>query len=174
MAKKQKIPVHVKKLGFLPNATIALLILVVAGVVGYYIGLRHNNPNAIPSQNKVGYVISQEATDQVTDFYRQYINSSTASEFRRVLLNGYGSKNLVFYDAYYQHGFDPIVCSSVMPIKVNVSHTIPGPVATVDVAVEYPDHSTAALTATVVINNEGLKIDSITCPGARGNLPPSL
>jgi len=151
---------------------ITLVAAVVCGWIGYSYGMHKNNTNAIPSQNKAGYVVAQQASEQVTNFYNQYIRPSTTPDFRNKLVSSYGSKNLAFYDTYYKHGFDPVVCSTVMPISITTTQVTPGPSAEVKVNATYPDKSLLTIVTTVVINNDGLKIDSVNCPGNMGNLPP--
>ncbi len=79
----------------------------------------------------------------------------------------------MFYSQYYRHGFDPIVCSEVMPTSVTATSVTPGPGATVTATAKYPDGTTANIGLTLVLNNKGFGIDTVTCPGNRGNLPPS-
>jgi len=155
---------------------VSLLIIIVA-VVGafaayYIVDHKHNTVVIPPLKSKAGHVDASDAKDQVENFYRQYISTNSA-DFRTVLVRGYGSKNLVFYSEYYQHGFDPLVCSTAMPIKVSAVRAVSAAEATVNVVEEYADHSTNKLVATVVVNNEGLKIDSVTCSGNKGGLLPA-
>jgi hypothetical protein len=124
------------------------------------------------------YVDGAVAAEHVGNFYRQYMsvpkNSPaypTDAEYQNRMIEGYGSKNLEFYNEYYQHGFDPITCSTVMPTSADVSLASTGPVATVNVYASYPNGSKATIVATVVLNNEGMEIDSIACPDGKGNLP---
>jgi len=155
---------------------VALIAIVVSGFVGYRIAYQKYNPNKSPTQNTPGYITADAARDQVDNFYQQYLHprKETPEASRRVYVSGYGSKNLMFYRNYYQHGFDPIVCSSVMPTSVTATSVKPGMGAEVTALAKYPDGSTADIVLTEVINIEGFKIDTITCPGDKGNLPRSL
>ncbi len=168
MAKK----VQKAKYKYLP-----LLIVLGAVLVGFlanqalYHIVPSSEPAMPPPHHVIPYVDGDVATQQVSNFYRQYINPNTKPEFRPRMIDGYGSKNLVFYDQYYQHGFDPIICSTVMPIKVTALLVSTGPVATVSAVAEYPDGTKSTIVTTVVLNG-ALQIDSITCPGDKGNLPP--
>ena len=152
----------------------ALVGAVILGVCGYCIGSQKSTHIPAPTQSRPGYIISQQASEQVADFYSQYIKPSYSSSVREQFVASYGSQNLVFYNSYYQHGFDPIVCSTVMPIAVIVAAVTPGPEAIVVVSATYPDHSVAKWTASVVIDRQGLRVDAITCPGNEGNLAPTL
>lgn len=116
------------------------------------------------------YVDGTAAIEQVNNFYRQYIVSDTAQQ--REIINGYGSDNLQFYATYYQHGFDPITCSEVMPVTVSSTLVSTGQVATVKTEMRYPDATTSEVLTTVVLNGE-MQIDSISCPGPRGHLLPN-
>ena len=58
-----------------------------------------------------------------------------------------------------------------MPVKVTASLAAAGPIAIVNATAEYPDNSKAAIIAKVVLSDEGMNIDSVTCPGDKGNLP---
>ena len=128
---------------------------------------------AIPvSKSRLAYVDGNEATDQVANFYRQYIKPGATPAFQKFLIKGYGTNNLLFYTVYYQHGFDPVTCSTTMPIKVTAALVATGPVATVKAVAEYPDHSKGNIVARVVFDDRGLNIDAVTCPGTKGNLPP--
>ena len=153
---------------------IALALALLARVIGWPVYQAvTTQKEAIPiPKSRTGFVDGSDATDQVANFYQQYINPSTNPDFQKVLVGAAGNKNLVFYSNYYQHGFDPITCSAAMPIKVTTALVSAGPVATVNAITEYSDNSKENIVARVVLDNQGLKIDSITCPGAKGNLPP--
>jgi len=138
-----------------------------------FITTRDKSNVAIPIlKSKVAYVDGDSATDQVASFYKQYIDARSTTAFRTTLIEAAGDKNLSFYSQYYLHGFDPITCSSVMPSKVTTSLVSTGPVANVNAIEDFSDGTKLTIKATVVLNDK-LAIDSITCPGAKGNLPPS-
>jgi hypothetical protein len=124
--------------------------------------------------SKVPYVDGPDAVAQVANFYSQYIDAHNIQKvpgYHDKLIAAYGNSNLVFYSQYYDHGFDPITCSTVMPQKVTASLVATGPVATVNAVAEYPDDTKSTIIATVVLH-DALQIDTITCPGAKGHLPP--
>jgi len=153
---------------------IALALALLARVIGWpvYRALTTEKV-ALPSpKSRPAYVDGNEATDQVANFYRQYTKPGTTPAFQKFLIKGYGTNNLLFYTEYYQHGFDPITCSTTRPIKVTAALVSTGPVTTVKAIAEYPDNSKENIVARVVIDDKGLNIDSITCPAAKGNLPP--
>lgn len=158
--------------------TITLILLmsviVLSGLVGYNLGL-YRAHNDTPKQNTPGFITAEAARDQVNNFYQQYLHSKgqDPEKWRNILVSNYGSKNLVFYKIYYQHGFDPITCSSTMPISVTATNIQPGPGATAKAEAIYTDGSTAIIDVTLVINTEGFKMDTITCPGDKGNLTPN-
>jgi len=149
-------------------------VVVASGVGGYFFGSNSDNKYKDPSGNTAGYVLAEQAKGQVNNFYRQYIERYSEPQRLSTYIRVYGSNNLVFYNTYYQHGFDPITCSSLRPVGVTVTRAAPGTVATVYADLTYSDHSTSTIKATVLINNDGIKIDSITCPGSKGNLPPQV
>lgn len=157
---------------FVIKLSIMVVVALVGGVAGYLIGV--NKSDGTPKQNKPGYITAESATNQVNNFYQQYLNPKKESpeESRNYYVSQYGDKNLVFYKTYYQHGFDPIICSTVMPATVTVTDAQPGAGATVNAKAVYPDGSAANINLTLVMNNEGFKIDTITCPSDKGNLPP--
>jgi hypothetical protein len=157
------------------TVVVALIAIVCSGFVGYHLAYQKYNPNKTPTQNTPGYITADAARDEVNNFYQQYIHPKTGVQeaSREAFIKAAGSKNLMFYSEYYQHGFDPIVCSSVMPTSVTVTSIQPGPGAAVKAEAKYPDGSTATIDLTLVLNIDGFKIDTITCPGAKGNLPPS-
>lgn len=127
--------------------------------------------DSLPTKSKMAYIDSNDAVDQVSNFYRQYLDNAAKPDIQKELVGAYGSQNLVFYNDYYQHGFNPITCSIDTPTNVTATLVSTGPVATVKALATYPDHSTATITAKVTLT-DALKIDSITCPGTKGNLPP--
>ncbi len=172
MKKKQTVTQSNTKLKLL--TVLVLAAMVVSGLVGYRLAYQKYDPNKTPNQNTPGYITASEARDQVNNFYEQYLNpnKNSVENSRNITVEGFGSKNLVFYREYYQHGFDPIVCSAVMPTSVTATSVRPGPGAVVHATASYPDGSTADITLTEVLNNEGFKIDTITCPGDKGNLLP--
>lgn len=120
------------------------------------------------------YVDGDVAASRVSDFYHQLItNPSNNQDVRRQLLGFYGTENLLFYDQYYQHGFDPITCSSMLPIKVTTSLVSTGPTASINALADYPDNTSDTILVTAVLRSDGLKIDSVTCPDDKGGLPPA-
>jgi len=155
--------------------SIAVAVTVLGILIGYGFGLNKGR-NDTPKQNTPGYITAESARNQVNNFYQQYLQSreGDSDKWRNMLVSNYGDKNLVFYKTYYQHGFDPIVCSATMPTSVTVTDVKPGAGATVKAKAIYADGSTAAIDVTLVINAEGFRIDTITCPGDKGNLPPKL
>ena len=172
--KKRNTPITQNKLLTLTLA-VAFVGTFLGGFVGYSIAYSKYNPSKIPTQNTPGYITDREARDQVNGFYAQYLNpkQGSAEDSRKAYIDSYGTKNLAFYSQYYQHGFDPIVCSSSMPTDVKVTNVQPGPGATVTAAAKYPDGTTANIALTLVLNNEGFGIDTVTCSGDKGNLLPN-
>ena len=153
---------------------IALALALLARLIGWpvYHALTAKNV-AIPfPKSRLAYVDGSDATEQVANFYRQYTKPGATPAFQKFLIKGYGTNNLLFYTEYYQHGFDPITCSTTMPTKVTVALVSTGPVATVNAVAEYSDNSKENIVARVVLDDQGLNIDSITCPAAKGNLAP--
>jgi hypothetical protein len=172
--KAQKtIYIRLSKTSLITDA-VALILIVVSGFVGYHLAYQKYDPHKTPTQNTPGYITADAARDQVNNFYQQYLHPRTdmPEESRKAFISGYGDQNLVFYSEYYQHGFDPIVCSSVMPTSVTATSVKPGWGAEVTAQAKYPNGSTIDIVLTEVINIEGFKIDSITCPGDMGDLPP--
>ena len=155
------------------SLTAVAVVAIVSGFLGYSFGLNKHS-NDTPKQNIPGYVTSESARNQVNNFYLQYLNPKKESPdtFREMLVANYGDKNLIFYKTYYQHGFDPIVCSATMPTSVVATDVRPGPGASVKAKAVYTDGTTSVIDVTLVQNTEGFKIDTITCPGDKGNLPP--
>lgn len=156
------------------TTVVALIALVLGGFTGYLLAYQKYDPSKIPTENRPGYITADAARSQVNNFYKQYLNPKKESpeEARNVYISKYGDKNLVFYKNYYQHGFDPIVCSATMPISVTAKTIQPGAGAVVNAEARYPDGSTSDITLTLVLNSEGFRVDSITCPGDKGNLLP--
>ena len=157
---------------FIIKLSLAIAIALLGGIVGYLIGI--NKSDSTPKQNVPGYITAEAATNQVNNFYQQYLNPKKESPeaSRNYYVSQYGSKNLVFYKTYYQHGFDPIVCSVTMPISVTATNVQPGAGATVKARATYLDGTTSDIGLTLVLSSEGFKIDSITCPDGKGNLAP--
>jgi hypothetical protein len=153
---------------------IAFIIVVFSAFAGYGLAYEKYNPNKTPTKNTPGYITAEEARNQVNGFYEQYLNprKDTPEKSRKAYVASYGTKNLVFYSEYYLHGFDPIMCSSAMPTSVVATKVQPGSGALVTAEATYPDGSTANINLTLVLNSEGFGIDTITCPGEKGNLPP--
>lgn len=150
---------------------ITVLVALLLAVGGWAIHETNQNHSALATKSKFAYVDGNGAVTQVSNFYRQYLADANKPDFQKKIVATYGSQNLAFYDSYYRHGFDPITCSATVPINVTASLISTGPVATVKALATYPDHTTATIVAKVVLT-DALKVDSITCPGAKGNLPP--
>jgi len=153
-------------------AAVVVLVAVAAWLV--YEATHHHNlySNYPPNQTKAPYVDGNQATAHVANFYTEYIKFASRPDLQKNVVASFGDDNLVFYDQYYRHGFDPITCTTVTPVSVSASLISTGPVATVKVVEKYADHTTQTLTARVLVTT-ALRIDSITCPGAKGNLPPA-
>jgi len=149
---------------------IALVILVL-GLGSWGIHETSRNHSSLPTTSRLAHVDGNDAVDQVSNFYRQYLQNTAKPDIQKGLIGAYGDQNLAFYNDYYQHGFNPITCSTETPTSVTASLVSTGPVATVKALATYPDHTTAIITAKVVLSDK-LAIDSITCPGDKGNLPP--
>lgn len=150
-----------------------VIILVLGAAIGW--GIHHEvtkNRNLLPTKSKLAYVDGGDAVDQVDNFYHQYITNASKPDFQRLLISSYGNQNLVFYSEYYRHGFDPIICSTAVPTAVTASLVSTGPIARVKAVATYPDNTTATIMLRVVLDDK-LSIDSMTCPGAKGNLPPA-
>ena len=152
---------------------IALAVALLARIIGWpvYQAVTTEKVAMPVVKSKMAYVDGSEATNQVANFYRQYIKPGTTPAFQKFLIKSYGNGNLLFYTEYYRHGFDPIVCSTKMPAKVTTTLDSTGPVATVNAIAQYPDNSKENIVARVVLDDRGLNIDSIACPGVQGNLP---
>lgn len=168
MATKTKQPTFQKTYTSPIFLILAALLLVVGGWAVYETSRNHSS---LPTTSKLAYVDGNDAVEQVSNFYHQYLSETGKPDFQKHLISVVGDQNLVFYNDYYQHGFNPITCSTVTPTNVTASLVSTGPVATVKALATYPDHTTAAITAKVVLSDK-LAIDSITCPGDKGNLPP--
>ena len=155
----------------LAGAVLAIVILFTAS--GLYIGCDRREAVTVRG-NSPGYVSADAARAHVESFYQQYIDPKKEDPegSRAAYVRSYGDRGLVFYSQYYRHGFDPIVCSSAMPTRVTATKIEPGWGARVVARAEYPDGHTADIAVTLAINIEGFKIDSITCPGSLGDLPP--
>lgn len=160
---------------FIITLVIVLVAVTLSGLTGYGIAYKKYNPNTIPTKNIPGHITAEEARNQVNGFYEQYLNpkKNNPEESRQAYIASYGTKNLMFYSKYYKHGFDPIVCSTIMPKSVKIKNVQPGAGALVKVEATYPDNSTASIDLSLVLNNEGFGIDTITCSGDKGSLPPN-
>lgn len=154
-------------LGF---GSFVLLIAMALGWLAFQTA-RPKLPSERKTESRLAYVDGTEATEEVANFYRQYIDPETSMDTRRTLLRGFGTDGLAFYSQYYQHGFDPITCSVFVPKAVTTSLVSTGPTATVNAVAEYTDGRKATIVTTVVLTDR-LLIDSVTCPGSQGHLPP--
>ena len=118
------------------------------------------------------YVDGNEAVGQVENFYKLYTSPNPAYAMNKnKTVETFGSNNLEFYYSYYNHGFDPITCSTLNITSLNHTLESTGAVAKVNTNINYTDGSSAVVQSNVVLNDEGLDIDSIQCPGNKGNLP---
>jgi hypothetical protein len=147
-----------------------LVILVVSLSFGY--ASKSKNDDNLP-KHVIPYVDGSAAVDHVNNFFQSYLNPKNTSERDAVLVKSFGDKNLVFYSQYYRHGFDPIICSTVKPVSATATLVSTGPVAVVNVKAVYSDHTVQDIASTVVLNNDGMLIDSVVCPSDKANLLPS-
>ena len=129
-------------------------------------------PERMPNHT-MPYIDGDEALRHVESFYHSYtLSNPKLAESKKKTVEIFGSKNLEFYYAYYQHGFDPITCSVLMPNKITSRLDRTGPIALIKSIEEYADGSKQEIQNTVVLNNDGMEIDSVSCPGNKGNLLP--
>jgi len=170
MAKKKK-QIKIYQKYVMPVLIGIAIVLAMATVVALYAAVKENGNGTYSAKNKSGYVDGHDAVHQVSEFYRLYPAEANSETARKALVSAFGDDNLVFYSQYYQHGFDPMTCSTIMPTKVAASLISAGPVAIVKAHATYPDGMIQDITVRVTVNT-GLAIDSITCPGKKGNLPP--
>lgn len=158
----------------------AAVVLAIALLMFLIIGIRravhqHDAYKNLP-KHTMPYVDGKAAVEQVQSFYDNYTEpnrSRISDSYKTLTVKVFGSDNLEFYYKYYLHGFDPIICSNVMPNTITAKLESTGPVAIVNVTLSYAGNYTETVKATVVLNNDGMVVDSITCPGDRGNLPPA-
>ncbi len=122
------------------------------------------------STDTVATVKLSDAVKLVNGLYTDYIKNVGTLAATDTVLQKYGTSNIVFYSKYYQHGFDPIICAQDSPTSVKVTgNTSANGVATVSVQEVF---GSGNLNISVnVVNQGGLKVDSLTCPGSLGNLP---
>ena len=147
----------------------ALLVLSFAWIVYD----KTTDTSSLSTKSKLAYVDGAEATQHVSNFYRQYLANADKPENQKKLIAKYGNQSLEFYNEYYQHGFDPITCSGVTPVKATTSLVSTGSHAVVKVLATYPDQTTSTIQARVVLSDE-MEIDSIACPSPNRDLPPKL
>lgn len=109
-----------------------------------------------------------KATTLVNEFYVAYNQNVESDSASDDLIAKYGTTNLAFYNKYYNYGFNPIVCAQENLTNYTVvgNNTKDG-VATV--LLKEPDLGSITVR---VVDQGGLKIDGITCPGDRGKAEP--
>ncbi len=151
-----------------------LIIVALACVFAYHAGAKSEETNKDPSGNTIGYVVAEQASSQAENFYKSYMENTDNAEKKDKLVELFGTKELVFYNKYYQHSFDPIVCSDRKPTDVSVVQASPGTEAIIKLEVSYDDGTKAQIGTSVVINNDGLRINSVTCPADKADLPPKV
>lgn len=152
-------------------ATVVSLLCIV--LVGSFFYLKKSNSDDVPNiKHTIPYVDGDDAVIHSNSFYENYLNPKNSSNLKRIV-EIYGSKNLEFYNDYYRHGFDPITCNTIPPSKISVRLISTGQVANLQAMAEYSNGSTETIDLRVILNEEGLVIDSITCSAQKGNLQPS-
>jgi hypothetical protein len=128
------------------------------------------------SSSTPGSVNLLEATAFVNSFYTSYVNAVKSSGNADAVIKNDGDANLAFYKAYYQHGFDPIICAQATPATVKATGvSSSNGVAVISVLETYTVASDDLTITAHVVDQAGLKIDSLTCPGTLGTLsaPPA-
>jgi hypothetical protein len=134
-------------------------------------------PGQTPSTTAVskslpGMVNLADATQFTKDFYDTYFKNVPVNNGQISTVQKYGTSNLEFYYNYYQHGFDPIVCAEATPTSVTAKGiSTSNGVASVDITENYGSGGPVLIHAQVVFR-DSLKIDSVSCTGNDGNLPP--
>jgi type II secretory pathway pseudopilin PulG len=149
--------------GFMLVELLAVVIVIVVVVFGFLI-LKDQNSN----------VNGDKAKQLVSNFYSQYLKVAGNANAEKKLLNQYGTSNLLFYNEYYLHDMDAIVCAQDLPERVVTSVASVGTVTTINVTEKSTGVADYGPIVIKVINDNGtLKIDGLTCPGKTGNLAPA-
>jgi Tfp pilus assembly protein PilE len=164
------------------EAILTVVVISLVGGLGYY--LYHQNQTKNKTNNAQSSTATSTSTEQnltedsasqtVTDFYDKYtkLDPPGSPETEEAFLKQHGTANLLTYFQTYKHGFDPIICAQSSPTSITIaSRTVTGQTATVLVNEVFGSDSVDGITVKVV-NQSGLKIDLVTCPGSLGNLPP--
>ena len=175
---------HGSKKGAVKTLLVALLALVLAALAAGAVYMWQQNKvddlnaqltsaqsaKTTPSSNATATTTSADpdqakATTLVKDFYAAYNKEGAVDS--QALIKKYGTDNLAFYYKYYNYGFDPIVCAQdTITYTASGSKTKDG-VATVLLKRESGDTITVR-----VVDQGGLKVDGVTCPGETGNMEP--
>lgn len=122
----------------------------------------HKTPSSTQTNtaNETGLTASS-ASKAVTDFYNKYVALDPPGN-AETFIQQHGTDKLLAYYKANQNGVDPIVCAQTHPDSFKVtSSTISQSTATVTVEETFGTRK-ITVTATVIDQN-GLKIDSLKC-----------
>ncbi len=105
----------------------------------------------------------------VKDFYAEYNDQVDKPGYDAdKILSKYGNQNLAFYNKYYNFAFNPITCTQ----ETLENYTVSGSKSTNGVATVVVKDSANGTITVRVVDQGGLKVDGITCPGNLGNAKP--
>jgi Tfp pilus assembly protein PilV len=145
---------------------LVVLIIAVLGFGGYAVW--HSRQSKSSSYQALSTDLTKTATNStplqtVSNFYNKYnlnIGNETASQ---ATVQAYGSTDLIsYFNKYKNVGEDPIECSqdNVPNFTINLVNQTKS-VAKVNVIENFTTPQTIAVT---VVNQNGWKVDSVTCP----------
>lgn len=100
----------------------------------------------------------------VEKFYKKYINArGQSTEPQTKIVKEYGTKNLLaYYESKIHSGSNPIICAQMVPNHFSVTSLEPeGETVVLSVNMVFGNETPAVKVK--VVDDNGLKIDSITC-----------
>lgn len=108
----------------------------------------------------------EDAVTMVTNFYAKYYESVKNSSDNRLIVSQFGTTN--FINSFNNTDFmkDPVLCAQTIAENSPTvkSYSLAGSVASVILETKY---DTKNVTMNVsVVNQNGLKVDSVTCPAS--------
>ncbi len=153
--------------------TLIAVLVVLVSATGFYVykqSRKNDDTSAVQGSVQIPDLSNENKENGkqiafVEKFYKKYINEPTHSaKSETELVKEYGTKNLLaYYESKIYSGYSPIICAQMVPSHFSVGSLEPeGETVVLSVNMMFGNEKSPTMTVKVIDDN-GLKIDSITC-----------
>ncbi len=155
--------------------TVLIVLILATGFYVYKQSQKNDDSSALQGSVQIPDIKSENKDNGkqvafVEKFYKKYINLDDPSDAAQTaIIKEFGTKNLLaYYESKANSGSDPILCAQMVPNTVTV-RSLEAEGETVVLSVSMFEKEINPAVTVKVIDENGLKIDSITCGTAQAN-----